>query len=69
MTGPVRDPLASRLSEVLEAAHRRYRRSQRGFGALVTMPIPAALLDEVAAGLAPVLRELAREAAAEQVAG
>ena len=56
------DPLALRLREVLEAAHRRYRHRQSGFGALVTPPIPAALIDQVAAGLAPVLRELVREA-------
>jgi hypothetical protein len=56
------DPLAIRLREVLEAAHRRYRKGQTGFGALVTPPIPAALIDQVATGLAPVLRELVREA-------
>lgn len=56
------DPLAARLSEVLEAAQRRWRKSQTGFGALVTPTFPAALIDQVAAGLAPVLRELVREA-------
>ena len=56
------DPLALRLREVLEAAQRAYRKGQGGFGALVTPPIPAALIDQVAAGLAPVLRELVREA-------
>lgn len=58
--------LTSRLQEVLEAAHRRWRKSQGGFGALVTPPIPAALIDQVATGLAPVLRELVREAITER---
>ena len=61
------DPLAVRLREVLEAAHRRYRKNQSGFGALVTPPLPAALIDQVAAGLAPVMRELVREAITERL--
>ena len=61
------DPLALRLREVLEAAHRRYRKGQTGFGAYVTPPIPAALIDQVAAGLAPVMRELVREAITERL--
>ena len=63
----ITDPLAHRLAEVLTAAQHRWR-TGRGWGAICTPPIPAGLLDEVAAGLAPVLRELAREAA-EQVGG
>lgn len=58
------DPLVARLQEVLVAAQRRYR-TARGWGALTTLPIPDRLIDEVAAGLAPVLRELV-DAAVEQ---
>lgn len=54
--------LIARLSETLEAAQRRWRKSQSGFGALVTPTFPAALIDQVAAGLAPVLRALVNEA-------
>jgi hypothetical protein len=61
------DPLALRLREVLEAAHRRYRHGQSGFGALVTPPIPAALIDQVADGLAPVMRELVEETVAARL--
>lgn len=60
------DPLVNRIEQVLVAAQRRYRQ-QRGFGAIVTPIIPDRLIDEVAAGLAPVLRDLVREAVAEQV--
>lgn len=59
------DPLTHRLTEVLTAAQHRYR-TQRGWGAYTSIPIPAGLIDEVAAGLAPVLRELVREAVNEQ---
>jgi len=62
------DPLVARLQEVLVAAQRRYRTS-RGWGAITSIPIPDRLIDEVAAGLAPVLRELVREAVAEQSSG
>lgn len=61
------DPLAARLTEVFTAAYRRYRKGQRGFGALVTVPVPPALIDEVAVGFAPVLRELITAAVAEQL--
>lgn len=61
------DPLASHLQEVLEDAHRRYRKSQTGFGALVTPTFPAALIDQVAAGLAPLLRGLVAEAVAARL--
>lgn len=61
------DQLEARLQEVLVAAQRRYRTTRGPFGALTSIPIPNALIDEVAAGLAPVLRELVREAVAEQL--
>jgi len=61
------DPLVARLTEVLVAAQARYRK-QRGFGAIVTPPIPQPLIDQVAAGLALVLRELVREAVATELA-
>jgi hypothetical protein len=64
----VTDPLEARLQEVFVAAQRRYR-TARGWGALTTIPIPDRLIDEVAAGLAPVLRDLVREAVAEQAGG
>jgi hypothetical protein len=58
------DPLEARLQEVLVAAQHRWR-TARSWGAMTTIPIPNGLIDEVAAGLAPVLRELVREAVAE----
>jgi hypothetical protein len=50
--------LASRLREVLAAAQHRHRTKRGVLGALTTLPIPNGLLDEIADGLAPVLREL-----------
>jgi hypothetical protein len=58
--------LESRLREVLVAAQARWRK-QRGMGVIVTPIIPNPLIDEVAAGLAPVLRDLVREAVAERL--
>jgi hypothetical protein len=55
--------LESRLREVLVAAQARFRKS-RGMGVIVTPPIPNPLIDQVAAGLAPVLRELVVETVA-----
>lgn len=63
MTGP---ELESRLREVLVAAQARFRR-QRGMGVIVTPIIPNPLIDQVAAGLAPVLRDLVREAVAARL--
>ena len=60
------DPLEARLQEVLVAAQHRYRTS-RGWGAITSIPIPDRLIDEVAAGLAPVLRDLVREAVAAEL--
>lgn len=60
------DPLESRLREVLAAAQARFRK-QRGMGVIVTPIIPNPLIDQVAAGLAPVLRELVREAVAARL--
>lgn len=60
------DDLVARIQTLLVAAQRRYRQ-QRGFGALVTPAIPDRMLDEVARGLAPVLRDLVREAVAARV--
>lgn len=57
------DPLVSRLTEVLCAAQRRYR-TRRGWGALTSLPIPDGLIDEIAAGVAPVLRDLVETAVA-----
>ena len=54
------DPLVPRLTEVLVAAQRRYR-TRRGWGALTSIPVPDGLIDEVAVGLAPVLRDLVQE--------
>ena len=62
------DPLEARLQEVLVAAQRRYR-TARTWGALTSIPIPNGLIDEVAHGLAPVLRELVREAVAVELDG
>lgn len=60
--------LEARLREVLVAAQARWRK-QRGMGVIVTPPIPNPLIDQVAAGLAPVLRELVREAVRAEMAG
>lgn len=55
--------LESRLREVLAAAQARWRK-QRGMGVIVTPIIPNPLIDQVAAGLAPVCRELVVETVA-----
>lgn len=51
--------LSSRLREVAVAGFERWRK-QRSWGAIVT-PTPHRLLDEIAAGVTPVLRELVVE--------
>jgi len=61
----VTDPLVARLAEVLVAAQRRHR-TRRGWGAYTTLAIPDGLIDEIAAGIAPVLRDLVRETVNEQ---
>ena len=58
--------LAARLKETLVAAQHRWRTS-RGMGCIVTPKIPDKALDELAAGLAPVLRALVDDAVAQQV--
>lgn len=58
--------LALRLRETLAAAQQRWR-TARGMGCIVTPKVPDGLLDEVAAGLAPVLRALVADAVAQQV--
>jgi hypothetical protein len=60
------DDLKARLRETMSAAQQRYRTS-RGMGCIVTPRIPDGLLDELAAGLAPVLRALVADAVAQQV--
>lgn len=57
--------LTARIQQLLVAAQQRYR-TQQGMGALVTLRIPDRLLDEVAAGLAPLLRDLVAAAVADQ---
>jgi hypothetical protein len=62
------DDLQSRLAETLIAANRRWRKSFP-FGAACVIPaFPDALIQQVARGLAPLLRELVREAVADQQA-
>ncbi|HLU98719.1 MAG TPA: hypothetical protein VKZ89_17935 [Thermobifida alba] len=61
------DPLVARLTEVLVAAQARYRK-QKGFGAICTPPIPQPLIDQVAVGLAPVIRDLIAEAVRVELA-
>lgn len=58
------DPLVHRLQEALCVAQARYR-SRRGWGAVTTPRIPNPVIDEVAAALAPVIRQAARDAAHE----
>lgn len=62
------DPLESRLREVLVAAQARFRK-QCGMGVIVTPIIPNPLIDQVAQGLAPVLRDLVREAVRTELQG
>jgi hypothetical protein len=59
--------LAARLREVAIAGYERWRK-QRGWAAIVT-PTPHRLIDEVMAGLAPVLRDLVREAVHAELQG
>lgn len=54
------DPLANRLAVLLVDFQRRYR-SQRGWGALVFPAVPADQIDEFAADLAPILRQVVLE--------
>ena len=61
------DPLAARLSEVAVAAQRTYR-TRRGWGAYTTPPVPTGLIDEITAGLAPVLLDLVDAAVAARLA-
>lgn len=61
---PDTDPLALRLREVLVAAQRRYRQ-QNKWGAITSAALTAPLINELAAGLAPVLRELVAAAVRE----
>lgn len=58
--------LASRLSETLSAANRRWRQGLPFGSAFICPPFPEALIDQVAAGLVPVLRELVVGAVAAQ---
>ena len=58
--------LAARLRDVAVATQRSYR-TQRGWGAIVTPPIPNGLIDEITAGLAPVLLELVDAAVADRL--
>jgi hypothetical protein len=56
------EQLQSRLAETLIAANRRWRKSFP-FGAACVIPaFPDALIQQVAHGLAPLLRELVRDA-------
>lgn len=57
------DQLEARLREVLVAAQARFRK-QRGMGVIVTPIIPNPLIDQLAAGLTPVLRGLMDETVA-----
>lgn len=67
MTATHPDPLAVRLRDTVTSAERRWRTSLGVLGAITTPRIPTALLDELAAGLAPVLRELVADTVAEQL--
>jgi hypothetical protein len=58
------DPLVARLQESLTAAQHRFR-TRRGLGAYVTPQIPPAVIDAFAEALVPILRQAARDAAAE----
>jgi hypothetical protein len=60
--------LESRLREVLVAAQARFRK-QRGMGVIVTPIIPNPLIDQVAVGLAPVVRQLVVETVAALLPG
>ena len=49
--------LAQRLAQAFIAAQHRHRNRSR-WGAVTTLQVPSPLIDELAASLAPVLREL-----------
>lgn len=68
MAAPSPDPLALRLREVLTAAQRRHRK-QHGWGALASAALTAPLIDEIATGLAPVLRDLVDESVRSHLGG
>lgn len=55
------DPLVARLKEVLCAAVRGWRK-QAPFGSALLVAIPDRLIDEIATRVAPLLRDLTREA-------
>lgn len=59
------DPLVARLTEALTAAQYRYRARLGTWGAAVRLPASPALIDALAAELAPVFRAAAREAERE----
>jgi hypothetical protein len=61
---PTTDPLVARLAEALTSAQHRWR-ACRGFGAIFTPAIPPAVIDEVAAALAPVIRQAVEDARRE----
>jgi hypothetical protein len=61
MTTTTPDPLAARLAVLLTDWQRRYRRSQRGWGAFVFPAVPDAEFVHLAAELAPLMRELVIE--------
>ena len=58
--------LAARLKELACAAQRSHR-TRRGWGAPTTPPVSTELIDEITAGLAPVLLELVAAAVAERL--
>lgn len=64
---PADDPLVPRLRELLCAAVRDWRKSAP-FGAAFVFATPDRLIDEVAARLAPVLRDVTREAVRAEAA-
>ena len=63
MTEP--DPLVAHLVEALTAAQHRYRVRLGTWGAGASTPAPSALIDVLAAELAPVFRVAAHEALRE----
>ncbi len=59
------DPLVARLVEALTAAQHRYRARLGTWAAGASTPAPSALIDVLAAELAPVFRVAAHEAQRE----
>lgn len=67
LRNPADEAIAHRIAELLCAAQRRARQQRTGFGAYVTPLIPDRVIDEMARGFAPLLREMVDVAVAARL--